>query len=122
MPFVQPEVGHVPGRADEGAPVRGVGDGTVDRLLEPDLAERRHPPDDRLDVGLEALEILGEEVVLEVVGRAVDEARGRAPLVGPEKEAAPLLAQVVRGVRFAKDAHLREALLVSGDDLGGAAR
>ena len=118
VPLVEPEVGHLPGGADEGAPVRRVGDGAVDGLLEPDLAERGHPPDDRLDVRLQALEVLGEEIVLEVVGRAVDETGGRAPLVRPEEEPAPLLAQIVRGVRFPEDAHLRQPLLVPRDDVG----
>ena len=116
--LVEPEVGHVPGGPDEGAPIRGVGDGAVDRLLEADLAERGHPPDDRLDVGLEAFEVLGEEIVLEVVGGPVDEAGGGAAFIRPEKEAAPLLAEVVRGVRFPEDAHLRQPLLVTGDYVG----
>ena len=67
---------------------------------------------------LQALEVLGEEVVLEVVGRAVDEAGGRPGFVGSEEEAAPLLAEIVRGIRFAEDAHLRKPLLVAGDDVG----
>ena len=100
-----------------GLPSGGVGDGAVDGLLEPDLAERRDPPDDRLDVRLQALEVLGEEVVLEVVGRAVDEAGGRPGFVRAEEEAAPLLAEIVRGIRFAEDAHLRQPLFPAGDDV-----
>ncbi len=115
--LVQPEIAQPPGRADDRAAVRGVGDGAVVDPLDADLAECRHAVDRGLDVRLEALEVVREQLVLGVGARAVEVAAGRALLVGAEQQAARLLAHVPGAVRFAQHAHLGQAVPMALLDL-----
>ncbi len=55
------------------------------------------------------VEILLEELVFGILRRTVDVAAGRAGLVGPEDEAAVLLAHVPGRIRLAQHAHLGQA-------------
>ena len=110
--LVQPEVPQSPGGTDDRAAIRRVRDGAVVHLLHPDLAERRHAVDRRLDVRGQALEVLGEQLVLGILARAVQIAAGRATLVRPEQQAARLLAHVPGAVALAQHAHLGQAVLV----------
>ena len=116
--LVEPEVLHIPRRADDRRAVRRVGDGAVVHLLDAGLAERRHARDGGFDVRGEAVEIFLEQLVLAVLRRAVDVAARRALLVGAEKQAAVLLAHVPRGVALAQHAHLRQPLPPALDDQG----
>jgi hypothetical protein len=74
----------------------GCGDGAVVDLLDADLAEGWDAGDGGLDVGLEPLGVLLEVLVFRLIVGAVDVADRRAYLVGPENEAASLLAEVPR--------------------------
>src|SRR5690606_36973693 len=57
VPLVVPAVVAIPGRADAGSAVRGVAEGAVVDVLHAHLADRRHPVNAGLDVGLEAVEV-----------------------------------------------------------------
>ena len=100
-----------------GLPSGGVADRAVEDLLDPHLAERRHAVDGGLDVRLQALQILLEQLVLAVLGRAVDVARGSTDLVGAEDQPAPLLAQIPRAVGLAQHPHLGQPRRVAGLNL-----
>ena len=122
MALVQPEILQVPGRADDRRAVRRIGDGAVIDLLDADLAEGRHAGDRRLDMRHQPLEVLLEQLVFAVVGRAVDIAGRRALLVGAEQQAAGLLAHVPGGIRLAQHAHLRQTLARGAPGSPDAAR
>ena len=115
--LVEPEVVDAPRGADDGAPVRGVADGAVERLLHPHLAECGHPVDGGLDVRLQALQVLLEQLVLAVLGGAVHVAGGSADLVGAEDQPTPLLAQVPGAVGLAQHSHFRQSRRVAGLNL-----
>ena len=109
MSLGEPEVGQAEGRADHGIAVRGVGDGAVDDVLDAGVLEAGHAGHAGLDVRHQALEIAGEEVLLEAGRHAVGEARRGALLVGAEDPAHPFFPEVVLGVGFAQDRQLRVA-------------
>ena len=118
MALVQPEVLQAPGRPDDRRAVGRVGDGAVEHLLDTDLAERRHAIHGLRDVRLKAVQILLEELVLRIRVRSVDVATRRTGLVGTEQQPPGLLTHVIRGVRLAQNAHLRQPFGVALLDLG----
>ena len=115
--LVEPEVGQPPGRADDGAAVRRVGDGAVVNFLNAHFGEGGHPVHGGLDVRRQALQVLREQFVLDVVGRTVQVAARRALLIGAENEATTLLAQIPGAVGFPQHAHFRQPRLVPGHHL-----
>ena len=116
MALVEPEIGAVRRRADNGRAVGRIGDGAVIDLLDADLAEGRHPRDGGLDMRHQPVEILLEELVFAVGVRPVEIAAGRADLVGTEQQAAILLAHVPGGVALPEHPHFRQALAAALDD------
>ena len=116
MALVQPKIRQARGRPDDRVAIRRIGDGAVIDLLDADVAEGGHARDRRLDMRLEALQVLLEELVFRLGVRPVHVAAGRAVLVGTEDEAAILLAHVPGGIGFAQHAHFGKALLLARDD------
>ena len=110
VPFGQPEVFEVPGRADDRVAVGRIGDGAVVNRLDSHLGECRHPRHGGLDVGHQAVDVFLEQFVLGRRIRAVNVAARRVLLVGTEDKAAVFLAQVPGSVRFAQYAEFRQAL------------
>ncbi len=117
--LVQPDVVHVPCRADQRAAVRRIRDGPVDDGLDPAVLEARDALHRRLDVRQQPVEIAGEELLAELGGHAVGEARRRALFVRPEDPPHPLLAQVVRRVGFPQHRELAAAARAVRLELGG---
>ena len=115
--FVQPQAALAPGRADERAAVRGVGDGAVDDGLDAALFQRRHATLRRFDVRDEAFDFAVEQALAEPLGHAVREAGRGAALVGAQNPAAALFAQVVRLVRLAQHGQFLAAVLAVLDQL-----
>ena len=115
--LVQPKIGQPPSGADDGAAVRGVGNGAVIDLLDAHFGEGRHSVHGRLDVRGQALQVGGEEFVLHIVRRAIDIAAGRPLLIRPQDEAAALLAQVPGAVGLAQHPHFRQPGLLPGAHL-----
>jgi hypothetical protein len=113
--LVHPVVLEPVGRADHRTAVGGVGNRPVDHVLDPHFAEDRHPLDGRLDVGLQTVQVAGEEVLAEGLRHPVHEASRRALLVGTEDQALALFAHVVGGIGFAQHRHLGQPLLVALD-------
>ena len=105
-------------RANVGKTVGRIGDRAVDHPLHADRAQDRHARDRGLDVGLQAVEVVREQLVREVLGDAVQPVRPRLPLVGSEQEARALLAQIVGDVGIAQQRQLFGARFELGDALG----
>ncbi len=101
MALVEPEIPEARRRADDRRAVRRVGDGAVVDFLHPNLAEGGHAGDRGFDMRGEAIQVLGEELVFADCRRPLDIAGRRSDLVGPEQQAARLLAHVPGGVRLA---------------------
>src|SRR3546814_19732324 len=60
-------------------------------------------------IGLEPLEIAGEQVLAEAVGHPVDEDGGGVPLIWPQDQALAFLAHVIGGVALAQHRQLGKA-------------
>ena len=120
--FGEPEILQAESRADHRVAVRRIGDRAVDDVLDAGILEARHPVHGGLDMGHEPVEVAGEQVFLEALRHAVDEAGRRVALVGPENPAHALLAQIVGGVGFPEHGKFRvtgfPVLLQHGIDVG----
>jgi hypothetical protein len=111
--FVDPHVAQPPCRTDHGAAVGRVGNRAVHDRLDAAVLEAWHALHRRFDVRQQPIEIAGEELLAERRRHAVGKPSGCALLVGPEDPAQPLLAQIVRGVRFAQHRELALAPLAA---------
>ena len=107
--FREPEILQAEGRADHRVAVGRIGDRAVDDVLDAGILEARHPVHGGLDMGHEPVELAGEQVLLETLRHAVDEAGRRVALVGAEDPAHALLAQIVGGVGFPQHGEFRVA-------------
>ena len=110
----KPEVPEPVGRADQRVAVGRVGYGAVHDILDAGLAEDRHPGDGGLDMGLEPLQVAGEQLLAEIVRHAVHEAGRRARFVGAEDQPVAFLAQIVGSVALAQHRHLRQPFGMAG--------
>ena len=91
MAFVEPEILQAPGWANDRISIGGVTDSAVVNFFDADFRECRHSIDGGLDMGLKAVEIFLEQLVLNLIVGAVYVAAWRTGLVGAEKKTAGLL-------------------------------
>ena len=117
--FVEPQIARAPGRPDQRAAIRGVGNRSVDNILDATVLERRHATDCCFDVRQQAIEIALKQALSEPLGDAIGKARRGAELVGSENPAHALLAQVIGFVRFAQHRELAPPALPIGFELRG---
>ena len=89
-----PVVAHAAHRADQRIAVGSEGERTVDRLADPDAAERREVPEAHFEVGRQPLEVLRQQLHGEVLRRLQRRPDDAVRLVGADERAAALLAQV----------------------------
>ena len=107
--FLRPQAGPT-----IGLPSGRVGDGAVVDLLDADLAEGRHAVRSRPRYAASSRSRSSWNSSYSASSRRpVDVAAGRALLVGPEQQAARLLAHVPGAVALAQHAHLGQALLLA---------
>ena len=116
--FIEPKIAPTPGRTNDRAAVRCVGDGAVIDPFDADLAEGRHSGDGRFDMGGQTVEILGEQFVLGTIDGTMGITDRRPDLVRPQQQAAGFLTQIPRAVGFPQHAHFGQAGLMPLDDLG----
>ena len=106
-------------RADQRIAVRRIGNRAVDHRLDAHGGEDWYALAGGLDVFLESSGVIIEQLVGELIRNALQPMRPRLPLVGPEYQAVPLLAQVVADVRVAHQRQPRRAARHEfGDVLG----
>jgi hypothetical protein len=117
--FIDPHIGHAPGRAYQRAAVGRVGDGTVDDVLDAAMLEGRHAPRRGLDMRHQPIKIRLEEAPAEPVRHAVGKARRRARLVRAEDPSHALLAQIIGLVGLAQHRKLAAAFCAVAFQLRG---
>ena len=112
-------VGETVRRPDQRIAIRRVRDRAVDHARDPRFAEHGHARHRVLDVGLEPVEIVGEQLPAEL-GRRLLAVPGEAavPFVGPEQQPGAFLAQVPGDVRVAHDRQRTTVLRDLGDRRG----
>ena len=102
-------------RTDERVAIGRIRNGAVDDALDANAAELRHAQARVFDVLLEAVRVVVEQLVRELVGNTVLPMHAGIPLVGAQDKAVTLLTQVITDVRVANE---RQACIAAGQQFG----
>ena len=96
-------------RTNQRVAIGRVRDGAVDDALDANATELRHAQARVFDVLLEAVRVVVEQLVRELVGNTVLPMHASVPLVGAQDKAVTFLTQVIADVRVAHERQTRVA-------------
>ena len=115
--FGKVEITQPPSPSEKRVAVGRIRDRTIHNILDPRHAEGGNTIHRRLDMRRKAIDVARQKLSAEVRRNAVLEAQLRSLLVGTQDVALTLLPQIVGGIRFAQNRHLRQSLLLTLDQL-----
>ena len=116
--LVQPEVFEAPCWPDDRRPVGRVGNRAIIDFLDAYFAKGRHAIHCGDDIWLKPFECIGKQFIFAGRSRAINIASGGTNFIRPKQQATGFLTHIIARVRFAQNAHFRQARLFARHDCG----